>query len=584
MSDIFISYARTSAAEARAVCDALRAEGYAVWWDDDLPPHRPYAEVIAERLAQAKVVIVIWTDEAAGSQWVRSEADRGRGRGKLVQISFSHVRPPMPFDQIQCVDLTGWPGHAGHPGWRKVIGSVSELNAGVAPGIAQSTRASPKLSICVLPFANMSGDPEQEYFSDGISEDIITDLSKVSALSVVARNTAFTFKGKSVDVPQIARQLGVSHVLEGSVRKASGRVRITAQLIDGAAGDHLWAERWDRDLTDIFAVQDEIGEAVVGAVRLRLLPEEKKAIEKRGTTNPAAYDLYLMARQQYFVGNHGDERREEAIIRFCRRATEIDPAYARAWSLLALAQTSLFFRYGRAGDNGLAAAERALELDPDLAEPHTVRARHLREQGKDDEARAEVDIALRLDPDSFEVNLSAGYVNFRQHRFEDAVRFYDKAAQLAEADYMASGTLQSCYGALGDKAGVERAARMTLKRAEAALEDDKSNGSAMGFAAVALAALGETERARAWMDRALLIEPDNLNMRYNFGCALCLNPEGAEAAIEMMAPVLATTTLMWLNHIRIDPDLEAIADNPLFKAMIAAAEARLAKSADLAGA
>jgi adenylate cyclase len=290
-----------------------------------------------------------------------------------------------------------------------------------------------------------------------------------------------------------------------------------------------------------------------------------------------------MARQQYFVGNHGDERREEAIIRFCRRATAIDPDYARAWSLLALAQTSLFFRYGRAGDNGLAAAERAIELDPDLAEPHTVRARHLREQAKDDEARAEVDVALRLDPDSFEVNLSAGYVNFRQHRFEDAVRFYDKAAQLAEADYMAAGTLQSCYGALGDKAGVERAARMTLKRAEAALEDDKSNGSAMGFAAVALAALGETERARAWMDRALLIEPDNLNMRYNFGCALCLNPEGAEAAIEMMTPVLATTTLMWLNHIRIDPDLEAIADNPRFKAMIAAAEARLAKAADLAG-
>src|SRR5678815_180150 len=111
-------------------------------------------------------------------------------------------------------------------------------------------------SICVLPFANMSGDPEQEYFSDGISEDIITDLSKVSALFVVARNTAFTFKGKSLDVPQVARQLNVSHVLEGSVRKAGGRVRITAQLIDGATGGHVWAERYDRDLTDVFAIQD----------------------------------------------------------------------------------------------------------------------------------------------------------------------------------------------------------------------------------------------------------------------------------------------------------------------------------------
>ena len=163
-----------------------------------------------------------------------------------------------------------------------------------------------KLSVCVLPFANMSGDAEQEYFSDGISEDIITDLSKVSALSVVARNTAFTFKGKSVDVTQIARQLRVSHILEGSVRKSGGRVRITAQLIDGVAGDHVWAERYDRNLEDIFALQDEISEAIVKALKLKLLPEEKKAIEQRGTENAEAYSLYLMARQTYATGLEGD--------------------------------------------------------------------------------------------------------------------------------------------------------------------------------------------------------------------------------------------------------------------------------------
>src|SRR5213075_510066 len=123
---------------------------------------------------------------------------------------------------------------------------------------SEKQRASKKPSIAVMPFANMSGDPEQEYFSDGITEDIITDLSKVSALSVIARNSAFAFKGKNVDVLQVARQLKVSHVLEGSVRKSGGRVRITAQLIDGAHNDHVWAERYDRDLNDIFALQDEI--------------------------------------------------------------------------------------------------------------------------------------------------------------------------------------------------------------------------------------------------------------------------------------------------------------------------------------
>src|SRR5258706_5353365 len=202
----------------------------------------------------------------------------------------------------------------------------------------QKTDAPQKLSICVLPFANMSGDAEQEYFSDGISEDIITDLSKVSALAVVSRNTAFTFKGAKVDVGQIARQLKVSHVVEGSVRKAGQRVRITAQLIDGARNDHVWAERYDRDLDDIFALQDEISEAIVKALKLKLLPEEKKAIEQRGTDNVEAYNLYLMGRQLYVTGQEADARRAEAIIRLCIRATEIDPGYARAWALMALGQ------------------------------------------------------------------------------------------------------------------------------------------------------------------------------------------------------------------------------------------------------
>ncbi|HEY2035131.1 MAG TPA: adenylate/guanylate cyclase domain-containing protein, partial [Rhizomicrobium sp.] len=223
-----------------------------------------------------------------------------------------------------------------------------------------------RLSICVLPFANMSDDQQQEYFSDGISEDIITDLSKVSALGIIARNTAFQFKGKSVDIPQIAKQLKVSHILEGSVRKSGNRLRITAQLIDGATGEHAWAERYDRNLDDIFALQDEISEAIVKALKLRLLPEEKKAIEKRGTNSAEAYNLYLMARQNYVIGNEGYSNRAEAIVRLCRRATEIDPGYAQAWALMALGQMILCFTHGVKTDDGLAAVEHALALDSNL--------------------------------------------------------------------------------------------------------------------------------------------------------------------------------------------------------------------------
>src|SRR5882757_3913737 len=227
----------------------------------------------------------------------------------------------------------------------------------VAPALQEQLEKE-RPSIAVLPFNNMSGDPEQEYFSDGITEDIITDLSKVSALSVIARNSAFAFKGKNVDVLQVARQLKVSHVLEGSVRKAGGRLRITAQLIDGAHNDHVWAERYDRDLNDIFALQDEISEAIVKALKLKLLPEEKKAIEQRGTDSVEAYNLFLMARQNYVIGGESDPRRAEAIIRLCIRATEIDPGYARAWALMALGQVILRFALGRGGDDGLLAAGR----------------------------------------------------------------------------------------------------------------------------------------------------------------------------------------------------------------------------------
>jgi adenylate cyclase len=435
-----------------------------------------------------------------------------------------------------------------------------------------------RLSICVLPFANMSGDPEQEYFSDGISEDIITDLSKVSSLWVAARNTAFTFKGKHVDAPQIARQLKVSHLLEGSVRKAGGRVRITAQLIDGATGGHIWAERYDRDLNDIFALQDEISQAIVAALKLKLLPEEKKAIEQRGTTDPEAYKLYLMARQYSITGNFGSARRSEAIIRLCRRAIEIDPNYARPWALMAGAQIRLRFFFGRETDDGLAAAERAIELDTNLAEAHSARARVLGQNGRFDEAMREIEIALRLDPESYEVNFAAGQLYYQMRRLDEAILHFEKAAAAAETDFSAAGMLVSCYNAIGDKEGARRAARRALERCEKIVAVEPDNGSAMGFAVGALAALGEAERAKEWAERALLLDPDNINLRYNFACSLITDLHDYDAALDLLGPRFERMGIEVLHWVKSDPDLDPVRDHPRFKAMLAAAEKRLAKA------
>jgi len=441
---------------------------------------------------------------------------------------------------------------------------------------AQDAREARRQSICVLPFNNMSGDAEQEYFSDGISEDIITDLSKVSALSVVSRNSAFMYKGKTVDLPKVVRELNVSHVLEGSVRKSGGRVRITAQLINGATNDHVWAERYDRDLSDIFALQDEISEAIVKALKLKLLPEEKKAIERRGTDSVDAYDLYLLARQHYVTGNRGDARNYETIIRLCRQATEIDPGYARAWALMAMAQTVLRFSHDRQDVDSWAAVERALALDPDLAEAHAIKAEHLRREGRQDEALRESEIALRLDPESHEANNAAAALYFGRRQFDDAARYYKKAAALDETDFSTPAMLLTCYTALGDKDGARRAAQMTLARVEPVLARDRSNGMAMGFGANALAVLGEAERSKDWVRRALLIDPDNLIMRYNFACILSAHLKDVEGALELLGPWSAKVTGSMAEHAKIDPDLDFIRDDPRFKAILAAIEARLA--------
>jgi adenylate cyclase len=432
----------------------------------------------------------------------------------------------------------------------------------------------------------MSDDPQQEYFSDGISEDIITDLSKVSALSVVARNTAFIFKGKSVKIPDVARELGVTHVLEGSVRKAGNRVRITAELIDGAAGDHIWAERYDRDLTDIFALQDEISEAIVTALKLKLLPPEKLAIEHRGTSNVEAYDLYLMARSYYLTGNYGDPRRDEAIERLCRRAVEIDPVYAQAWALLATGQYSLHSNHGRAGDGGRAALDRALTLNPDLAEARALKALKLSEMGRHEEAAAEIAVALRLDPESYEVNWRAGSSSYNQGRLAEAVPYFEKATAL-ETDTGAPMMLISCYTALGDAENARRIAWVVLERAEQAVARDRSNGNALGAGVAALAALDEADRAKDWMRRALLIDPDNLLMRYNFSRTLARSMgDDPEAVLAMLGQALERDTGRLVTAASADPDFAGLRGDPRFQAMLSAAKARLAaaKPADGAGA
>jgi adenylate cyclase len=423
-----------------------------VWWDPSIAAGQEFDDQIEAELLAASAVLVVWTRTSVTSRWVRGEARDAADRGILVPARFDDARLPIDARALQTTDLDAWAEDPGSAPFQELIRSLAAVierqrasqPVKAAAAAAPAVTGPPRIGICVLPFANMSGDQEQEYFSDGISEDIITDLSKVSALAVVSRNSAFMYKGMHVDVTKVARDLKVGHVLEGSVRKSGGRVRITAQLVDGATNDHIWAERYDRDLNDIFSLQDEISQAIVKALKLKLLPEEKKAIEQRGTDNVEAYNLYLMARQTYITGHDADARRADAIARLCKRATEIDPTYSRAWALMAMGQMFLRFDHDRDSDDGLAAAERALALDANLSEAHAAKARILAQHGRHDEAAVEIEAALRLDPQSYEVNRAAAYLRFRQQRLGEAIRYYEKAMALMDTDLNSCSMLLTC--------------------------------------------------------------------------------------------------------------------------------------------
>ena len=578
MARIFLSYAREDVDSAKRLAEAVAHAGHEVWWDRHLHGGSRFTNEIDRALKDAEVVVVIWTEASVKSAWVQDEAAEGRDTERLVPVSIDGSRAPLGFRQFHTVEFGAWDRDGDSRQLDELLDAIAKIAGSASAATASkstSAQQPPGMSICVLPFVNMSGDPEQEYFSDGITEDIITDLSQVSALLVIARNTAFTFKGKVMDVKEVARALDVTHVLEGSVRKAGDRVRITAQLIDAAPGGHVWADRYDRDLTDIFAIQDEISKAIVGALRVKLLPNEKKAIEARGTSSVEAYNLYLMARQQWVSGSYGDIRRDETIVRICKQALTFDQNYAQAWALMALAQSQLRHWHGR-NEDPLPAAERALALNPGIAEARCIRAHVLEEQGKQEDASREMGEALRLDPDSWEVNREAGRLMFRQGRLNDAIPFFEKAAALLDTDWHNPSMLITCYSAIGDSANLRRSGQMAVERAEKAIAKDPANASALASGAAGLAVLAEHSRAKDWIERALLLEPDNISMRYNLACALTVDIKDYDAAIDLMKPYFErVVSATQLRHLEVDPDLDPIRNDSRFQQMLSEAKQRL---------
>ena len=433
---------------------------------------------------------------------------------------------------------------------------------------AMAPKKQEKPSIAVLPFTNMSGDPEQEYFSDGITEDIITDLSKISGLSVIARNTSFTYKGKAVKAQTVGKELGANFILQGSVRKAGARVRVTGQLVNSNDGTHIWAERFDRDLTDIFAIQDEITRAIVEQLKVKLLPQEKKSIEQAPTDNVEAYTYYLRGRD--FLYRYS-KRYFELARRMFTKAIELDPNYARAYAGIADCDAFLYMVYQVDVPLGgiLDTAAKALALESNLAEAHTARGVALAAARKFDEANAEFERALTLDPNSFEAHFLYARPAFMQGKIARAVELLERAAEINPADFKPPALLIQMYRSLGRDSETKAAARKTVELAERELVLHPEDPRPAIAGALALLELGEKDRAKEWTTRAQAIEEEDPICVYNIACVNGRLGE-FDAAFDLLDRVIRSSDRQfWKDWIENDSDLDRLRNHPRYPQLVA---------------
>jgi len=517
---------------------------------------------------------------------IRSSEKTSPVEPKILEVLIclaSHPGEVLPKEQIL---RTVWPGTYVSEG--VLTYSISELRKAfgddakdprviqtiprkgyrlIAPVAQLHQTVKPLPSIAVLAFSDMSPEKDQGYFCDGIAEEIINDLARIKGLRVAARTSSFAFKERTEDVRSIGRKLGVDCVLEGSVRKAGNQLRITAQLLNVEDGYHLWSDRYERELKDVFAIQDEISRSIVATLRVTLTAGESDAIAKTPTTDPQAYDYYLRGRQFYYQYKR---KGIEFSLRLFSQAIEIDPAYVRAHAGIADCCSWLFMYAGSHAthrEQADSASQRAIDLDPGSAEARAARGVALSLKEKFDEAEAQFEAAIRLDPRLFEAYYFYARTAFTQGRSEKAIRLYEKAMEVNPNDYQSPLLVAQIYSDLGQTAEAEASRRRGIRLAEARWKLNPDEARALYMGANGLVALGEFERGLEWAQRALALDPDEPMVLYNAACIQSLAGR-VEDAIDSLERAVANglTQRSWLEH---DSNLSPLRHDPRYLALVA---------------
>ncbi len=573
---VFMSYASADRPRVERLVSALAARGYSVWWDRDISGGAAYARIIEQALKDCDVVIVAWSRASTESDWVRDEAAHGRDHSRLVPLQLDDAEPPLGFRQYQVVRFAGWDGAPGSPPMQQLLAALETPapgprptpaaapppltaigplrrrglligSAALGPALAagawwlrqRELSGPPAHSIAVLPFANLSGDAAQDYFSDGLSDELINALARLKPLQVVARTSAFKFKGSKAGSREIGARLGVAHILDGSVRREGALVRVATQLVEARTGFEAWSQTFDRDIKDILAVQSEIAQSVAAALKIHLLGADIATFALGGAASAEAYDDYLRGKRLFDAG--GAEADYHQALALFDAAIAADAGYAaahaaRARTLLTLAnQFTAPDRLRATYDEALASARQAVSLAPALADAQATLAAVL-ESGALDFAAAKqaygramatgpgnADILTRfgqfsceigdfapglaavrraavLDPLNPRVFRSLGYALVSARQFAEAITAMRRALELSPG-------AEGAHAAIGDALLLQGA--LPAARSEYALEP--LAWLRLTGQAIVLRRLGDTPGAQAAL-AALQAQPDSVTL------------------------------------------------------------------------
>jgi TolB-like protein/Flp pilus assembly protein TadD len=573
--DVFVSYSRQDNDKVQALTSKLRSAGVRLWMDvRNIDGAAMWGEEIVNAVAKSKVLLLLVSKTSVTSQNVVKEvllASEHKGHILPVDLEPTEIPGSLRYALagIQHIEyFRGDPDEA----MKSVLRSLERLGVAIGPepgkpGSGPGGDRSPEAlmksgALAVLPFDNISGGENDDYFSDGLTEELIARLSLVSEIELVSRWASMQYKGARKDVKAIGEELGARYIIGGSVRRAQDSVRITVQLVDVVTNRQVWGDTYKGKLDDIFEIQEQVAKQIVEALKLKLTFTEKLSLTKRQTVNVQAYDFYLRG-QEYLY--RLTKRSVEYAIQLFEKAIELDPRYAAAYAACSSAYGQMyqyFSRHEQYRDKAQEFSFKALMYDSNLPEAYAAMGLSYFIWGKLDEAAASGRKAIELDPDNFIAYWTLGRINFTTGKFAEALELFQKAIDIKPGFYAAHLDLKQAYDGLGRTAEAKAATEKALEIMPNYLLQNPDDARAKMLYAVTLAEVGRKEEAISEGAAALDLAPGDSLMLYNGACLYAQLGEKKQAVATLRDAIAAgVTNFQWMMN---DPDLYSLHDDPEF--------------------